>query len=128
MTDQKFIELAQIIADRTSLGAMSWEETSSEDMFQATLSKYVIRIKSSPSREVQDDVDYEINILNSDGARIESFTDSELTQILKKSGATSETNGYLLMKELFKNAKRSALGVDKALDDILKELKDSPPF
>jgi hypothetical protein len=128
MTDLKFIELAKIIATRTSEGAMTWEETGSEDAFQATLSKYIIRIKSSPSEQVPDEWDFEITILNSDGARLESFNDTDLTQLLKKSGDGNDPNGYVLMREIFKNAKRNALGVDKALDDILKELKELPPF
>ena len=127
MTDEKFIELARLIDDRTTSGAMKWEETGVDSLFQATLSKFVIRIKASQSN-FADEIDYEISIMGRNGTMLESFSDMELSRILKNHPNAVEKNGYILMDHIFKNAKRTALGIDKAIDDVLKELNDLPPF
>ena len=59
---------------------------------------------------------------------LDSITDSELTQLFRKSTRiVMGKSGFDIMASIFKNAKRQALGVDKALDDILSELDDEPP-
>ena len=129
MTDDKIIELVNLVHSRTSVGTLKWEETVSPNMLQTTLSKYVIRIKVTANQaQDPDEVDYEISLVNSDGITLDSITDIELSKLLKNIPGQAGTNGYILMADIFKNAKRKALGVDKAYDDVLKELTDLPPF
>jgi hypothetical protein len=126
MTDAKIIELALVLHDRSSM--MPWEETANPQIFQSTLSNAVVRIKMGPSRETQGEVDYEIAIVNSNGMIIESFDDAALNRMVKNYSQYEEVRGYSVMAEIYQTAKRKALGVDKTLDDVLKELKDMPPF
>lgn len=128
MTDEKLIELARLVLEQTNFNNLTWEETAAKDTFQATLSKYVIRVNSRSSIYEQAGTDYILTLVNQDGTIVESFDDVELTKLIKHYPLPTDLTGYAIMEEIFKNAKRHALGVDKALDDVLKELKRLPPF
>jgi hypothetical protein len=65
----------------------------------------------------QAESDYQIQLLNDEGEVLDSFSDIELGQ------------GYFeKMKNLFGTARRTALGTEKVLDEIIGELDDDMPF
>jgi hypothetical protein len=128
MNDEKLIELAKLVLQQSIHSNLSWEETADKNTYQATLSKFVIRIGSRSSKYDQGEMDYLFSLVNSDGVAIESFDDVQLSNWIKKSPIPSDVNGYVILQEIYKNAKRKALGVDEALNDVLKELQGLPPF
>ena len=125
MTEEKLVQLADKIEERSAAGTMRWEQTASNNEFQTTLSSFVIRIVCSPG---ENGIDYAIRLTDSNGEELESITDVELSKLTRKiSRGVNSKGGFEVMESIFKNAKRQALGVDKALDDILSELDDEPP-
>jgi hypothetical protein len=57
-----------------------------------------------------------MRIYNNEGALVDEFSDVEVAQ--ENSGFTA----YQLMKDLYQRARRSSLGSDKAIKDILHYL------
>jgi hypothetical protein len=121
MTEDKLIDLIQKVETKTATGGLKWDKTANDNEFQATLATFIIRIQQFEGRE---STDYTLNIIDKDGVSLESVTDGDLYRMIQRSDAFrhSELNGIDLMRSIFKNAKRHALGVDKAIDDILSEL------
>jgi hypothetical protein len=124
MTEEKLIQLVEKIESQTRAGNLNWEGTATDNEFQATLGNFVLRV----ARHVSSDgsADFIINFVDKGGSDLESLSDIQLAKIARKAGGYG-VNAYDLMESIFKNAKRTALGVEKALDDILSELDDLPP-
>ncbi len=105
---------------KTKAGNLNWEKTANDEEFQTILSHWVIRVQ----RQFHDGVeDYWIAILDKDGTTLESISDSELRHKFVDVESDLANDVFPLMEELFRTAKRRALGVDGALDSILEELK-----
>jgi hypothetical protein len=125
MTEEKLVQLADKIEERSAAGTLHWEQTAESNEFQTTLASFVVRIACYRGN---DGIDYAIRLIGSDGIELDSVTDVELTKLARKSPRDAfPKSGFEVMESIFKNAKRQALGVDKALDDILSELDDEPP-
>jgi hypothetical protein len=61
-----------------------------------------------------------LTVLNSDGTIIERATDTDFAKRLNDASP--------VMSEMHSTARRQALGVDKAIEDILGELSKQAPF
>jgi hypothetical protein len=71
-------------------------------------------------RRDEDTIDYFIEIVNEDGRTIDRFSDVTLE---KTDPSPQDHPGHFItMKDLFDVARRKALGVDQALDEILRNL------
>ena len=116
MEENKLITLVERLSSKSMKGELDWEQTDKEDEFQLSLPKYTIRIFSKPSSEAFADIDIFIAIYNGDGTLIEQTVDYELKDSINSS--------YQVFKGIYNNARRKAMGVDKALDDILNSLGD----
>jgi hypothetical protein len=64
--------------------------------------------------------DYVLTILNSEGTVIEQAADTDFANRLQ--------DALPMMSEMYSAARRQALGVDGAIDDILGELSKRIPF
>lgn len=115
----KHAQLTDILVEKTAAGTAKWEPTSKDDTFALSLADFTVRISAIPTREpgVQGQ-DTLIEIVNSGGAIIDSFTDVELAA---ETGARPEAT-YKKMNSLYTSARRAALGVDAALDKLIEEL------
>jgi len=108
MSNTKIVRLIQGIVKQTEAGKINWEVTESEEVFQASFPNYSIRLSYTASDM---GTDYWLTIMNDEGSVIESVSDVQIK---------SELDGsYRIMESLYSNARRVALGVDKALDDLL---------
>ena len=128
MTEEKLIEFVTKLEAKTLSGNVKWEETAATDVFQATLSSFVIRICRSEARDGSTDL--EIDLVSKDGTIIESLSDGQFLRMVRKyqsAGALLEVNAHGVMESIFTSARRMALGVDKALDDVLSELNGESP-
>ena len=128
MTENKLIQLVKSIEKRTKEGALIWESTAANNEFQSTLASVVIRIRRDATGDAG--FDFVISLFDSNGAELESLSDRDLKKMLAKSAYAYEpglSDAYELMESVFKNAKRKALGVDAALDQMLSDLHDEDP-
>lgn len=108
MSDSKIVRLIQGIVRQTNAGKIDWEVTESEEVFQASFPNYSIRLSYTTSNM---GTDYWLTIMNDEGLVIESVSDVQIKSELEGS--------YRIMEGLYSDARRVALGVDKALDDLL---------
>lgn len=113
MSDSKIVRIIQGVIRQTNAGKIDWEVTESEDTFQASFPNYSIRLSYTESNMGKD---YWLTIINNEGLVIESVSDVDVKSELEGS--------YKIMEGLYANARRVALGVDKALDELLNIFDD----
>jgi ABC-type taurine transport system substrate-binding protein len=122
----KLIRLAQLIYEKTKKGEIKWEATSDGGTFQASLASYSILIRrvagavtTAASIQVAPIATNYVNyvvlqICNEQGQVIEELTEYDATTADFK------------LEELFELARRMAMDVEKALDDLIGTLEASP--
>lgn len=101
------------LVELTKDGSVVWKEAVDTNSFRLDLSKNSVRI-----REVDNfsSIDYVIELIDEDGAAIDSFSDTELDH------PHSSGPYFQAMKTLFTQARRSATGSDRVLNTILEDL------
>ena len=122
MANDKLIRLARLIYEKTKNGEIKWEATADEGTFQASLSNYSILIKRSPTVSMLAPTAllsttyfyFILQICNEQGQVIEELTQSEAAAADFK------------IEELFELARRMAMDVEKALDELIGTLEASP--
>ncbi|ATQ67331.1 hypothetical protein CQW49_05050 [Methylosinus trichosporium OB3b] len=93
-------------------------------MFQVSFRDNTVRVT-----EKENDIGapiYEIELLNGSGEVVESFDD----ELLDKDDGTNGSieSWYSIIHELYNTARRTALGAEKVLDEIIADLDDIMPF
>lgn len=104
MSYPKIAALVRALITQTSSGELNWSQTEKTGTFQASFPRYSVRIYPKGN-------DYVLQILNDLGDIVEEVTDPELGDVLN--------DAYTKMGELHDAARRNAMGVESALDDIL---------
>lgn len=110
MAIPKIGRLVEALAKQTNEGKIRWQQTAFDGIYQVSFTN----ISAQISREGND---IWISLRNSEGLEIEKFSDVE-------AGQAGLQNSYDLMGRLYETARREALGVDKAIDDLLLQLGD----
>lgn len=113
MGKEKIAGLVVALNNATVAGRVVWSVTESDGIFQASFPNHSVRIYLVSNDSGFDD-DYVLEIVNEFGEVVESVRDPELR------GAVDEP--YLFMRELYEMARRGAMGVDQAIDDIMRYL------
>lgn len=108
----KLTTLLVELAKRTRNGSFAWERTAVDGVYQASFPRYSVQISTRSTPAGSDD--YVVKILNSEGTVIEQAADADFANRLQ--------NASPLMSEMYNTARRQALRVDEAIDDILGEL------
>lgn len=116
MTSEKMVQVIMKLISKTNDGMINWETTDRDDEFQLSFAEYTIRLSIGQSPSNSTAPAYYVSIYNSNGQLIENVTDEDLDGYLQDS--------FKELRELYGAARRNALGVDKAIEDILKELED----
>ncbi|HEY4416328.1 MAG TPA: hypothetical protein VGO57_11605 [Verrucomicrobiae bacterium] len=120
--EKKLLELVKRIENKTNSDALNWEKTAEQNEFQTTLANFVVRIREYYEYG-EDDPNYVIKIISSDGTILESISNADLYRIYNQlKDKESEQHPYSMFVSIFAKAKRQALEVDKAIDNILSEL------
>lgn len=117
MSTDKLLILLSKLEERTDQGSVTWEITSNENQFQTVIGNYILRLLEV-SGDFSPEPDYVLRIQDHDGAIIESISDTELHQM------NPDYQAFQVMSKVFRLARRSAMGVDKAIDSIISELDD----
>ena len=114
------VRLAQLLGKKTKDGELQWKRTERDEVFQHAFPDYSVRIHHE-HEPLFDQDDYVLTIYNQEGLIIERFTNGDL----QREGLPEAYNS---MQEMYNTARRSAMGIDKALDDLLTYLDDDIPF
>jgi hypothetical protein len=113
--DEKVWELAQLLHSKTTAGEIKWEHTAEKNTFLTAFPRHSIRIGHDAGSD-----SYTISIFNEYGALVEQADDRSIMRL------TGTRRPNTLMSELFTTARRSALGADSALDELIAELSGPP--
>jgi hypothetical protein len=116
--DEKLVTLVQRLRARG--GGIGWERTDEEGTFETDFNGFAVQISESEGEEPL----YTLRIFDREGAMLDEFTDEDLTEIMNRSEPTEPNVMFTVMQDIYRAARRSALGVDKAVDAILAALGD----
>ena len=109
MSYPKIAKLIDVLVTQTENGSLQWAQTETSDMFQASFPRYSVRLYTQQASSIE--VDYVLQILNELGEIVEEVSDPDLKEVMEGS--------YKVMRRLHDAARRSAMGVESALDEIL---------
>lgn len=123
MSDPKLYTLTRRLHAKTQAGDITWTETGRDDVFRADFGQVAVTIEPRPDPDFPESPDYVISILNDYDRLVESFSNAELAGIARE----NEPNAYTLMQEMFIRARRTAMGLDRTLDELLSALGDEEP-
>src|SRR5260370_14061410 len=110
--DKKLITVLTRLYAKTKADVVDWEPSEDASFFAVKFSDYTISIQRMLA--TKDNAEwFNLTIANSDGAVIQEMDSS-----------TARDNGFTDMSDLFYRARRHALDLNGALDDLLKALAD----
>jgi hypothetical protein len=121
MALEKQWEMVRLLVERTEAGAVSWKHSAVDDAFLVSFRNYSLLLRKIASKEGAEP-DFEISLINEDGAVAESFTDIELFHACGPFSGEGNVP-FKVLGKLFELARRQASGADKIVDEILGELK-----
>ena len=107
------------ICERTLASKIQWEKTSTESVFQAILAGYIVRF-----RHDADGNQYIIELYNSDNELVDKFDDQQFDCPDPEYPGPPEYPMFTMMERAFAAARRKAMGIEDALNKILRELQD----
>jgi hypothetical protein len=125
MPTVKHVVLFERLFELTKKGVLNWQETVQKNVFAVPFSGYSVEIRSDRDPDDQDIIT--LTIRDVEGTIVEAVTDAEA--VADYMDTPNDRKKFFEKSEgLYEAARRAALGADKALDSILKELdeKDIP--
>jgi flagellar hook protein FlgE len=117
MSMEKQLTLVQRLLSKTKAGNLDWKESGLQGAFQVSFRNNSILINRAGSH----DEDIMVSLVNENGDVVETFKDNDIR------GEYSDADARLMF-DLYEMARRTALGSEKVLNSILKELDDDIPF
>lgn len=111
MADEKVVKLIRGLRKQTLAGKVAWETTDREGVFQVSYPNYSIRISV---KEAAGGDDIWLTIINDIGDVVESVSDVTVKN--------SMPNAFSVMSNIYSEARRIAMGVNAAIDEILYDM------
>ena len=102
-------KLVQSLVNLTRVGSIDWKPSLRANVFQVSFHENTVRIGLKEGRR-QEEGGIMIQLVNSDGVVVESFTNVDLQA---KHTCINPQPWFPIMMDLFDEARRSALGADK---------------
>jgi hypothetical protein len=121
MAYEKQKKLVTMMLDKTKRGDLEWTEAFRDGLFQVAFSDISVRIHAQEGE--YETVDYSIEVLNGEGNVVDSITDDEL---ISAKTDTETVSWYAVMQELYATARRTALGTEAVLDELIGRLEAVP--
>ncbi len=119
MISPQMVRLIERLHDRTEAEGLPWQEAEVDGVYQITFPTYSVSLSKRRSPDPEEaEKDYWISIYNSDGKLIDEVCDVELQSEFVAKGKSS----YHYMGELYEMARRTAMGVEGVLSQILAHL------
>jgi hypothetical protein len=110
--DKKLITVLTRLYAKTKAGVVDWEPTEEASLFAVKFSDYTLSIRHMLAWGNSPEL-FNLSIADSDGAVIQAMDN-----------LTAKDNGFAELPDLFYRARRHAVDLNGALDDLLKELGD----
>ena len=110
--DKKLITVIARLYAKTKADLVDWEPSEDASFFAVKFADYTISIQRMLATKDRAEW-FNLTIANSDGAVIQEMDSS-----------TARDNGFADMSDLFYRARRHAVDLNQALNDILGELDD----
>lgn len=114
---EKYRELVKRLYEKTKSGDISWQ-MSYENEIYCSRSKYNVYLRST--RDADGEPLEVLELKNNADQIVDSFDDTDIAGSVV--GYADSDNYYQLMASLRHSARRNALGADKALDDVIRDL------
>ncbi|HWR37027.1 MAG TPA: hypothetical protein VN622_14285 [Clostridia bacterium] len=119
--------LVEKLAKKTYAGKLDWQRTAEDDVYQVAFPGYAVRLFTRHGS--QGGLDIIVQVLDQNGTLVEEITDVDIPNSTQLDPI--EAFGY--MNDLYKAARRKAMGVDAALKSIIESLDreendDDAPF
>lgn len=111
MADEKVVKLIRGLRKQTLAGKVAWEATDREGVFQVSYPNYSIRISV---KEAAGGDDIWLTIINDIGDVVESVSDVTIKN--------SMPSAFSVMSNIYSEARRVAMGVNAAIDEILYDM------
>ncbi len=110
--DEKLITFTRRIFEKTKNGELRWEATANSNVFTVAFPKYSVSLERVP--ETEDTHGFIVlRISNDRGQTVEEFYSWQ-----------ARRSGFKEMDELFDRARRIAMGLSEALDELLRDLDE----
>lgn len=106
----KLFEICNALLTGTREGRLVWQETEDPDAFEINFPDYSIRVALRKNRARLGLTPYVLQVYNDQGRLIETAAGDGMAAMSH------------VLEELYELVKRQALGIDKALDDLLSRL------
>lgn len=116
MSTEKIVSLVTKLYNQTSGNKLKWVETAVKSEFQASFPNYSVHVKYETDPDNSRNY-YYLVILNEEGDIIDVVGDYDIEEF---TGVSSD-----ILRRLFEEARRSALGVNAAVDSILSALDEN---
>ena len=114
MIDARLGTLVSRLSEKTKRSEIRWEEGIKEGEYQANFPTYSVRIY--PARDEDGDEGIWMTIIDGRGRRLETVTEFDFRQQTGDSSISSK------LTELYDMGRRQALGVDRAIDELLQQV------
>ncbi|SRR6266404_8023910 len=111
MASERLIKLLGELLETTRLGVVGWQETAEENAFRIGLGDGMIRIQSRTNGD-DDERNYEAYLMNKQGRVVDEVT------------AWRNSSNYMILRELYEEARSSALNMDGVVKSMLSDLRE----
>jgi len=111
--DEKLLSLLRRIYEKTVQGELRWEPTANGSAFVVAFARFSLSLQRLYD-QAEDSYYVLLRISNDKGQTIEELYQASAVRI-----------GFRNMDELYERARRIAMGLDEALDELLTELGES---
>jgi hypothetical protein len=118
MADNKSADLIVKLRNKTLSGDVSWEGTENEGVFQAALTNYTLQILTRRTPYQSGGSEFVLKIFNGEAQLIDEIADTDIQEHI--------SNASEIMSDLYQRARSIAMGLDKAIDNIISELGEDP--
>lgn len=116
---EKYRNLVRRLYDKTTMGQIDWDVDRNDEIY-CSLSNYDVHLKSS--RDADGEPLEIVELRNKDNQPVDSFDDVFINEVIFD--VPGVDNYYQMMQFVRSAARRKAMGADKALEEVLKDLED----
>jgi hypothetical protein len=119
LLSKKITSLVRRVFQLTQEESLRWEETGREGVYQVVIAGYSVRIAEEPADDPAQPPRYALRICNAKGVVLEEVSGKDLETRIPDSQA--------YMHDIYVRARRIALDVETALDQIIRQLEEEQP-
>lgn len=115
---KKIMLLVRRVFQMTQEESLRWEETGRDGVYQVAVAGYIIRVSEDPAEDPAQPARYALCICNTKGLVLEQVSENDIAS------RVPDAQDYL--RDIYVRARRIALDVETALDQIIRELEQEP--